>query len=315
MSQHIAIIGGTGFVGSYLVDALHAAGHRTSLLVRAGSEARVRRADGQRITHGDLEDTAAICAMLEGCDAVIYLVGILREERSRGVTFRKMQYEGVVRAADAAKSKGVLRFLLMSANGVEAAATPYQQTKLDAERYVEEIGMKFTVLRPSVIFGDPRGRMEIATQLRKDMVDMPFPAVGFYSGLTPSSGRVMMAPVHVGDVAGAFVAALGDDSTIGETFELCGPDVLSWDEMISRVAAAVGRKKSIMPMPLGLMKIAATALDWMPVFPVTRDQLTMLQQNNICSNNRMAALVDRTPVAFTPDTLSYLRKGHPGSPD
>lgn len=307
MAKHIAIIGGTGFVGSHLVDALHAAGHTTSLLVRAGSEDKVRRAEEQRVTVGDLDDDDAIRAVLEGCDAVIYLVGILRENRSKGVTFRKMQYEGVVRVADAAKAAGILRFLLMSANGVDAEATPYQQTKLDAEDYVEDIGMQFTVLRPSVVFGDPRGRMEFATQLRNDMVNLPVPAVGFYSGLKPSDGPVLMAPVHVEDVAHAFVAALEDDTTMGESFELCGPDVLSWDEMIRRIAAAVGKKKLILPMPIGLMKVAATALDWMPVFPVTRDQLTMLQQNNVCSNNRVGVLVETAPKAFVSKNLAYLR--------
>ncbi len=307
MSKSVAIIGGTGFVGSHVVDALHAAGHATSLLVRAGSEDKVQRADGQRVTVGDIDDDEAINAVLEGCDAVIYLIGILREDRSKGITFRKMQYEGVVRAADTAKAKGILRFLLMSANGVEAEATQYQQTKLDAELYVEEIGLKYTVLRPSVIFGDPRGRMEFATQLRNDMVNMPLPAVGFYSGLKPSGGKVLMAPVHVSNVASAFVTALDDDSTIGEAFELCGPDILSWNEMIRRVAAAVGRKKLILPMPLGLMKHAATSLDWLPVFPVTRDQLTMLAQNNTCSLNRIGLLVPGKLIAFTDRNLAYLK--------
>ncbi len=307
MSKNVAIIGATGFVGSYVVDALHAAGHRTSLLVRAGSEDKVQRADGQRVTIGDMEDDAAIRAVLEGCDAVIYLIGILREDRSKGITFRKMQYEGVVRVADAAKAEGIERFLLMSANGVEAEATPYQQTKLDAELYVEEIGLKYTVLRPSVIFGDPRGRMEFATQLRNDMVNLPLPAVGFFSGLKPSNGEVLLAPVHVSNVASAFATALDDEMTIGETFELCGPDVLSWNEMIRRIAAAMGRKKLILPMPLGLMKLAAMALDWMPLFPVTRDQLTMLEQNNTCSQNRIGVLVPGTLIAFKDKNLVYLK--------
>lgn len=306
MSKRVAVIGGTGFVGSHVVDALHSAGHSTSLLVRPGSEHKVRKADGTRVTAGSLDSPSAINAVLEYCDAVIYLVGILREDRSQGITFRKMQYEGVVRVADAAREKGVSRFLLMSANGVEAAATPYQRTKLDAERHVAAAGLRYTVLRPSVIFGDPRGRMEFATQLRDDMVNLPLPAVGFYSGLNPSSGPVLLAPVHVGDVASAFVAALEHDDTIGETYELCGPDVLTWDEMIRRVAAAVGKKKLVMPMPIGLMNIAATALDWLPAFPVTRDQLTMLKQNNVCSANRLASLVASPPVAFTPEKLAYL---------
>jgi NADH dehydrogenase len=307
MSKRVAIIGGTGFVGCHLVESLHAAGHRTSLLVRPGSEDKVVKVDGSRVTLGDLTSPDAIDAVLMNCDAVIYLVGILREDRSRGITFKSSQYDGVVTVADAARAKGISRFLLMSANGIDAETTPYQRTKRDAERYVESIGLDFTVLRPSVIFGDPRGRMEFATQLYRDMVRLPMPAVGFFSGLRPSSGPVLMGPVHVGDVARAFIAVLDNDETIGGTFELCGPDVLSWNEMIEAVATAVGKHKLILPMPIGLMRIAATALDWIPAFPVTRDQLTMLQQNNVCSMNRLETLVPGAPTAFSPENLSYLK--------
>lgn len=307
MSKRVAIIGGTGFVGCHLVESLHAAGHTTSLLVRPGSEDKVVKVDGSRVTLGDLTSPDAIDAVLMNCDVVIYLVGILREDRSRGITFKSSQYDGVVTVADAARAKGISRFLLMSANGIDAETTPYQRSKRDAERYVESIGLDFTVLRPSVIFGDPRGRMEFATQLYRDMVRLPVPAVGFFSGLKPSAGPVLMAPVHVDDVARAFVAALDNDETIGGTYELCGPDVLSWNEMIETVATAVGKRKLILPMPIGLMRIAATALDWIPAFPVTRDQLTMLQQNNVCSRNRLATLVPGAPKSFRPENLSYLK--------
>ena len=306
--MNVAIFGGTGFVGGYLVDGLLAAGHPVYALVRQGSEAKLRASGLCRVTKGDLGDEDAIQEVVSHCDAVIYNVGLLREFPSQGITFEEAHYEGVRRVVEAAKEAGVRRFLLMSANGVEAASTPYQETKLRAERLVEASGLDATIFRPSVIFGDPRGTMEIATQLYEDLVKPPVPAPGFHTGLSPASGRVLMSPVHVEDVAAAFVTALEDPATFGKTFRLGGPDELSWAEMIERVAAAAGKKKTVLPVPIGLMKLGATMLDWLPAFPVTRDQLTMLAQGNTVPVDPLQALIGNAPRAFNTETLDYLRK-------
>jgi len=304
--MRIAVIGGTGFIGSYLLDALHAAGHSTSVLVRPGSESRVANGPGVRIVSGDLDSDVAIGELLDGCDAVVYLVGILRAFPGRGITFEDAQYEGVVRIADAAMQRGIRRFLLMSANGVDADSTAYQRTKLNAERYVQGLDLDVTVFRPSVVFGNPRGRMEFATQLYRDMIRKPVPAIGFFSGWQPSTGPVMMSPVHVQDVADAFVAALDDPASIGQTYALGGPEALSWADMLQRVAAAVDKRKLIIPFPIKLMRIGATLLDWLPFFPVTRDQLTMLEQNNICDSKQLEKLIQRPPRNFSVEALTYL---------
>ena len=302
----VAIIGGTGFVGSYLIDALLDAGHEPHVLVRSGSEGRLHRANECELTTGDLDSPAAIDAVLAGCDAVIYNVGILREFPSKGITFEALQYRGAETVAEAAKRAGIRRFLLMSANGIDSAETRYQTTKLRAEAMIRESGLDYTIFRPSVIFGDPRGTMEFATQLYQEMVRMPLPAVGFHTGLSPAGGEVLMSPVHVRDVADAFVNALADDSTIGECYVLGGPEVVSWPEMLRRIAAAVGKKKLILPMPIGFMKLGATLLDWLPFFPVTRDQLTMLADGNTAEPDEVAALIKRKPAEFSPENLSYL---------
>jgi NADH dehydrogenase len=193
------------------------------------------------------------------------------------------------------KGKGIRRFLLMSANGVKVPGTPYQETKKRAEDYLLASGLDATVFRPSVIFGDPKGKMEIATQLYRDVVRPPVPAPGF----TTSAGHVRMSPVHVEDVADAFVNALADDSTFGKTYELGGPEVLSWSDMIGRVAKAAGTDKWVLPVPVGLMKIGATLFDWLPFFPVTRDQLTMLAEGNTAEPSIIESLIERPPKAFT----------------
>jgi NADH dehydrogenase len=301
-----AIIGGTGFVGSYIVDALLDAGHEPHVLVRSGSESKLHRAGECKVTTGDLESLDAVDAIVSGCDAVIYNVGILREFPGKGITFDSLQYRGAKTVAEAAKRAGVRRFLLMSANGIDSAETPYQTTKLKAEAMIRESGLDYTIFRPSVIFGDPRGAMEFATQLYRDMVRAPLPAVGFHTGLSPAHGEVLMSPVHVRDVADAFVNALSDESTVGKSFVLGGPEVVSWPQMLQRIAEAVGKKKLILPMPIGFMKFGATLLDWLPFFPVTKDQLTMLADGNTAEPDDLVSLIGREPMEFSPENLGYL---------
>ena len=306
-ARRVAVFGGTGFVGAYVVEALLDAGFEPALLVREGSEGKVVASERCRIVSGDITMPAAVNATLEGAQAAIYLIGILKPHASRGITFEEIHYSGAVRAAEATRAVGARRFILMSANGVTTQSTPYQQTKMRAEEYAAESRLRFTIFRPSVIFGDPRGRMEIATQLYRQMIRPPLPAVGFFSGWRPSNGPVLMSPVHVEDVACAFVRAIDDASTEQRRIALGGPEVLSWTEMLRRIAAAAGKQKLVVPMPIPAMKLAAAMLDWLPFFPVTRDQLTMLAEGNTANPDQLAALIDREPRRFSTENLAYLR--------
>jgi len=303
----VALFGGTGFVGGYLVDALLDAGHQPVVLVRPGSRAKLRREADVKVVEGDIASAEAVEQMVEGVDAVIYNIGILREYPRQGITFESLQYEGAVSVIEAARRAGVSRLLLMSANGVRVPGTPYQETKFRAEDFARRSGMDVTVFRPSVIFGDPRGSYEFATQLHREMVSPPLPGIGFHNGWSAGKGQIHMSPVHVEDVASAFVKALEDPSTIGKTYTLGGPESLSWTEMLRRVAAATGRNKTILPMPIKLMRVGATALDWLPFFPVTRDQLTMLSEGNQVENQDLETLTRREPAEFSSETLKYLK--------
>ena len=296
--MRVAIIGGTGFVGGYLVEALVKAGHDVACLVRPGSEDKLRGGASVTPVPGELGSTQALKRLIEGCDAVIYNVGLLREFPRRGITFEQAQFQGVVDTVSAMQNTGVRRLLLMSAIGVKHPGTKYQSTKYRAEQHALASGLDVTVLRPSVIFGDPRGTMEFATQLYGDMVRPPLPAVSFPG--------VRMSPVFIGDVADAFVAALENDATYGKTIELAGPEILSWDDIVRRIAAAVQRKKLVLTMPLWVMRSGATLFDWLPFYPVTRDQLIMLEEGNTASSDDLRELIARPPRAMTPEALAYL---------
>lgn len=304
--MRVAIVGATGFVGSYIVDLLLEQGYDVSQLVRPGSEHKVRHSRSTRVVSGSIDSAADLGELVVGSDAVIYSVGIMRESPRKGITFESTQYDGVAKTVDAAIENGVTRFLLVSANGVKNPGTRYQETKNRAEDLVLASNLKATIFRPSVIFGDPRGRMEFATQLFRDMVQKPIPAVGFFSGPRPASGAIVMSPVHVEDVACAIVSSLSKSSTVGEIYELGGPEILSWTDMIRRIAATTGRKKWIIPVPIGFMKLAATLFDFLPFFPVTRDQLTMLQEDNTANPEIIESLIGSDPLAFSIAELDYL---------
>ena len=304
--MRVALFGGTGFVGSYLVDHLLAAGHEVSLLVRAGSEARVRGAQDCRVVTGDISDGAQIAATLDGCDAAIYNIGLLREFPSRGITFQAMHFEGARRVVDAAVAAGVSRFVMMSANGVRADGTAYQRTKFQADRYVAQSGLDYTIFRPSVLFGEPRGRMEFCTQLRDQMILPPLPAPAFHAGWLPGGPPFRMSPVFVEDVAACFVRALSVPATLGQTYAVCGPDALEWPEIIRRIAAACGKRKIIVPAPVPALKLVAALLDRFEWFPVTRDQLTMLVEGNTGDSSALFQTLDIEPRRFEGDSLAYL---------
>ncbi len=297
--MRVAIFGATGFVGNHLVRALLAANHETSVLVRPGSEKKLAQADQCRVTSGDIGSVAAIGETLDGCDAVIYNIGLLKEFPRRGITFEEAHFTGVQRAVDAARKAGVQRFILMSANGVKSPGTPYQETKFRAEELLRSTDLDWTIFQPSVIFGDSGGTQEFTHQLYTELVKPPLPAVAFPG--------VEMSPIFIADVVDAFVNALTNPDTVGRTYALGGPEILSWQQMVERVAAAAGRDKWFVTMPLGVMKIGATFFDWLPFFPATRDQLTMLEEGNTADPAVVESLIGRSAATFDGENLAYLR--------
>lgn len=308
--MNISIIGATGFVGTYLIDTLLAAGHSPRVLVRSGSEAKLTQAQHCTTIIGDISSVEALTSCLQGTDAVIYLIGILREFPAKGITYTATQFQGVERTIAAAKQQGVKQFILMSANGVKVSGTPYQDTKFQAEQAVQASGLDWTIFRPSIIFGDPRGKLEFCTQLDKELIQPPLPAPLFFGGFNIlQAGQFQMSPVHVEDVAAAFTAAIGNPAANQRIFPLCGTDTPTWKTILKTIAQSTGKPNKLMlPAPADAIKLVASMLDKQPWFPITRDQLTMLLEGNTCTDVSAWQVFGIQPRRFTIENLSYLRK-------
>ncbi|MEW8562267.1 MAG: NAD(P)H-binding protein [Candidatus Thiodiazotropha sp.] len=303
----VALLGGTGFVGHYLTEKLLQHGHTPRLLIRKGSPHAPNHTPPFETVSGDIEDNDSLRQLLSGVDAVIYNIGILREYPSLGITFEKLQYEGAVKTASIAKELGVKRFLLMSANGVELSLTPYQKTKAAAENHLLGSGLEWTVFRPSVIFGNPHGRLEFVSMLKRDIIDSPLPAPLFYEGLLPTNpGGFELSPVHVEDVAECFVAALDMAETFTGIYTLGGPRNLTWKEILKTIATTLGRDKLMLPVPVFAPATAAAIFDRFPWFPISRDQIRMLIRGNVCSGEKIFNLCKIEAHRFDEETLRYI---------
>jgi NADH dehydrogenase len=303
----VAVFGGTGFVGSYILDELLAQGHQAKLLVRFGSESKLESFSNIESVFGDVSSLESIEETLSGCDAAINLIGLIREFPSKEITFEDLHFQSAKRVIHAAEKAGVKRFILMSANGVKPNGTPYQTSKWLAEQVLKGSTLDWTIFRPSLIFGDPRGRVEFCSQLRDDMLSLPIPAPLFHRGLIPkNAGEFEMSPIHVKNVATIFVDALSKESTFGKRYDLGGPDIFTWKQLIKQIATGVGKIKWTMPAPVFPIKMVAGMLDRFSFFPITKDQLTMLLEGNTCDSKEVFEEFKIDPIPMNKDTLNYL---------
>jgi NADH dehydrogenase len=303
--MRVFVTGGTGFIGSYIIDELIAKGYEIFALVRRESKDKIISHKNISCIYGDIFHKHVLEKGVSQVEAVIHLIGIIRENPGKGITFSDLHYKATTFIVDAAKTRG-LRFILMSANGVQFQKTAYQRTKFKAEEYVQLSGLPWTIFRPSVIFGDPRGRMEFATNLVHQIIKPRLPVPLFFSGWNPlEAGLFRLQPIHATDVAKAFVEALENTSTVGEIIQLGGPEMITWRKILEILSAKMDRRKLEIPVPVGTVKLIATLFDRFSWFPVTREQLKMLMQENICSLDKFHQFFDFT-LKYFQDNLNYL---------
>jgi uncharacterized protein YbjT (DUF2867 family) len=284
----IFITGGTGFVGSAIVPAL--AGHSLRLLVRDPTRAGVLASSDIDIVQGDVTAPDSLGSAIRGCDTVIHLVAIIEE--TGGATFDQVIHQGTVNVVNAARAADAKRIIDMSALGAsDRPGFDYMQAKWRAEEAVKSSGLAWTIVRPSVIFGPGDGFINALAGVVRGFPVIP--VVG--------DGQTRFQPVSVKDVADAFAAIVDDPSTVEQTFELGGPDQLTYEQMLDVIAGKLGKKKRKVHVPVSVMKTVVTVSGPLPKSikpPVTKEQLKMLALDNTSTQSTTERLIGRPPLAL-----------------
>lgn len=284
----VLVTGGTGFVGTGVVHAIRARGHDVRALVRDPSGAGRLVTWGCELAPGDVTDADSLRRAAEGMDAVVHLVAIIK---GRPADFERVMEQGTRELLAAAEAGGARRVVLMSALGTSEAnrdLVPYYRAKWEMERAVQAAGIEHVIFRPSFVFGSDGG--VLPTFIRQVRWSPVTPVVG--------DGEGRLQPIWVDDVASFFAEALELPAAAGRTFELGGPDAVTWNELYGRIRATLGARRATLHVPVSLMRAAAAATDRLPGAPITRDQLTMLVEggDQTCDMGPARETFDVTPI-------------------
>lgn len=279
--QKICVLGGTGFVGRHLVARLANRGYQVKVLTRHPQRHRgIEVLPNTKLIEAGVHDSTVLLENFSGCDAVVNLVGVLHEYS--GQSFRAVHAELPGKVVEACRAAGVKRLLHMSALHADAAKGPSQYlfTKGEGEQVVMRAeGLAVTCFKPSIIFGpDDNFYNQFANMLKA------FPV------LPLACPNARFAPIYVGDVAQAFEVALENDATIGQSYELCGPRVYTFREIVEDIARMLGLKRVVVGLPDSMARLQAKLLGWLPVKIFTTDNYLSLQVDSICDRNGLDTL-------------------------
>jgi uncharacterized protein YbjT (DUF2867 family) len=295
--MRVLVTGATGFVGREVVQELLKRGHEVRALVRRGSLKKLKNEPGVEVFPGDCLHPETVAPAAAGCDAVIHLVGIIREFPGRGVTFERVHVQATQNLVDAARTAGVRRFLHMSALGARPEpADPYHVTNFRADEYVKASGLAYTIFRPSVVYG-PRDQ-SINLFVRQIQRLSFFPIIG--------DGQYRLQPVPVDTVARAFTLALELPQTENRIYEVGGPTPLTFDALIDTIAKVVGRRVKKIHQPMWCMRFAANLCGRFRWFPLTPGQLRMLLEGNTCDPAAFYQDFGLEPIPFASGLAQYL---------
>jgi NADH dehydrogenase len=287
-TRRIFVTGATGFVGRSVIHALRAEGYGVRCLVRRGSEGDLRGQEAIERVEGDVLARGTLERGIAGCDTVIHLVGIIREQTASHATFERVHVQGTVNVLEAAAATGVRRYLHMSALGTRAdARARYHRSKWAAEEAVRSSPIPWTIFRPSIIYGPG-----------DELVNMLAGMVRRYP-VTPVIGNGMqrLQPIPVEQVAEGFARAVGLEATAKHIYPVGGPDAVTMLRLLDLIGAAVGRPRvRKLHVPMGFIRPLARVLHRVPGFPLTPDQLLMLEEDNVCDPEPFFTTFGLTPI-------------------
>jgi uncharacterized protein YbjT (DUF2867 family) len=284
----ILLTGGTGFVGGHVVRGLRHADRPVRCLVRKPGKAGDLAELGCELVEGDMTEPASLRRAVDGVTTVVHLVAIRQGSDEK---FERVMTQGTRDLIAAAKDAGVERFVLMSVLGTTEETkdlVPYYGAKWNMEQTVEGAGIPYVIFRPSFIFERDGGILPTFAKLAK--IAPVTPIIG--------SGEQRIQPIWAGDVAAYFDQAIDLEAATNGTFELGGPDVVSWNEFWARLKQARGIRRRSVHVPVGLMKVNALITERLPGdIPLTRDLLKMLELgDNVVTNDDAARTFQRPLV-------------------
>ncbi|HMH77669.1 MAG TPA: complex I NDUFA9 subunit family protein [Candidatus Udaeobacter sp.] len=291
MAQRVFVTGGTGFVGKAVIRALLAQGFLVRCLVRPGSEHDLKGFESIDRVPGDVLQPDGLTASVEGCSALVHLVGIIREQRGRGVTFERLHIQATRNMLQLARAAGIKRFAQMSALGTRPGARArYHRTKWEAEELVRASDLEWTILRPSIIFGRGDAFMSVLGRAVRRLPMMP----------VLGDGRYRLQPIAVEQVAEGFVRTLRTPESVRQTYEVAGPTPYAFVDLLDAVGRAVGRPRvRKVHVPLAPVRVMTRALDWLPFYPLSTDQLIMLEEESVTDPSRFF-----TELGLQPEPLA-----------
>ncbi|MHB1660765.1 MAG: NAD-dependent epimerase/dehydratase family protein [bacterium] len=277
----VFIAGGTGFVGSAVSEKIKSSGASVTLLERNKYKIQRLKELGFEVFEGTLEEKSAVDDFLSGnkFDAIINLIGIIRSLPE--FSFQKVHVDYVNILLDLAKKNGIGRFIHMSALGAaEGSDSEYFSTKYEGESLVKNSGLKWTVFRPSLIFGDNAAFFDDLINLIKTRALVPI--IG--------TGETKFAPVDVFSVAGAYNNSLYNEKTINKVFQLCGPDIYTFENIVDLIMEILPPKKLKIHAPSFVAEKSLNIIERLSPslaknMPITSDQIRMLKHDNICSGD------------------------------
>jgi uncharacterized protein YbjT (DUF2867 family) len=272
----ILVTGGTGFVGPKIVHRLRAEERPVRALVRDPEGGRALAAWGCELARGDVTDRESVRRAAEGCEVVVHLVAILQ---GKPEDFERIMVQGTRHVLQAAQAAGARRFVLMSALGTSEETkhlSSYFGSKWQMEQLVKNSGLENVIFRPSLVFGPAGGALKTFSRVVR--LSPVIPVFG--------DGRQRVQPIWIEDVAAYYAAAIDRADAANRTFELGGPDVVTYEELYDRIKRTLGKRRPKVHVPFGVMRVNAGILEVLPgPSPITRDQLKMLAVDNVISND------------------------------